>query len=357
MMAEGKSSSLLAGTMSTFCDFLMMRTNTTRLNETEALRYITKHSVYHAYTICALGIICNFVALCCIITCDKISAAVKFLLFCIFFSLLILSCLTRPVLSSYTSIFLKEDIKLVPEGLSIAVCLLYIVLAEGEMWCIAAVAVFRGCAIWSTRRRKLSLSTAVKVVASLYGFILLTNFGMGYLLQKDNLTVGIYIACHVLLPMIVTVGCYGAMMFAVQKNKRQLLSMDGKPSPTLDQATHAIMAVLILNLVIGLPHTIYHFLPTTTVQEDIYFHTLFSCHYFFDPMVFLGFNRSYRNKITGVLCSCFSKVLAVCAKGMPVHDEQGGITDEYFHTYVQGAVENVEMAVQIRDTHRESDAV
>ncbi|XP_068216533.1 uncharacterized protein [Palaemon carinicauda] len=348
-------------TADAFCDFLRMRNNAARHNETDALRHIIEHSVFHAYVVCALGTIFNFVALCCIVTCDRTNSAVKFLLFCIFFSLLLLSLLTRPLVSLNMSTFLKKDVKPVPEVLNTAVCILYVLLAEGEMWCIATVAVFRGCAIWSTRRRKLTLSTAVKVVASLYVFIISTNFGMGYLLLKEHFTViwvvVIYSICHIFLPLIVTVGCYGAMIFVVQKNKRQLLSMDGKPSPSLDQATHAIMAVLILNLVIGLPHTIYHFLPTTTVQEDIYFHTLFSCHYFFDPMVFLGFNRSYRNKITGILCSCFSKVLAVCAKVMPVHDEQGGITDEYFHTYVQGAVENVEMAVQIRDTHCQSDAV
>ncbi|XP_066987241.1 uncharacterized protein [Macrobrachium rosenbergii] len=300
-----------------FCDFLRMRNNAASLNETDSIRHIIEHSIFHAYAVCALGTICNFAALWCIVTCDKTNAAVKFLLFCIFLSLLLLSLLTRPLLSLNMSTFLKEDVKPVPEVLNVAVCILYILLAEGEMWCIAAVAFFRGSAIWSARRRKLTLSAAVKVVAFLYVFIILSNF--------------------------------------VQRNKRQLLSVDGKPSPTLDRATHAIMAVLILNLAIGLPHTVYHFLPTTTVQEDIFFHTLFSCHFFVDPVVFLGFNRSYRNRITGVLCACVSRVLGICAKAMPVHDAQGRMRDEFFHTHVQGAAENVEMAVQIRDTHRPSD--
>ncbi|XP_066987233.1 uncharacterized protein [Macrobrachium rosenbergii] len=342
-----------------FCDFLRMRNNAASLNETDSIRHIIEHSIFHAYAVCALGTICNFAALWCIVTCDKTNAAVKFLLFCIFLSLLLLSLLTRPLLSLNMSTFLKEDVKPVPEVLNVAVCILYILLAEGEMWCIAAVAFFRGSAIWSARRRKLTLSAAVKVVAFLYVFIILSNFGMGYLLLMEHFTViwvvVIYSVFHIFSPMLVTVGCYGAMIVVVQRNKRQLLSVDGKPSPTLDRATHAIMAVLILNLAIGLPHTVYHFLPTTTVQEDIFFHTLFSCHFFVDPVVFLGFNRSYRNRITGVLCACVSRVLGICAKAMPVHDAQGRMRDEFFHTHVQGAAENVEMAVQIRDTHRPSD--
>ena len=89
---------------------------------------------------------------------------------------------------------------------------------------------------------------------------------------------------------------YKVLFIQIQRSKRQLVSMCSKPSPTLDQAIHSIMVVLILNLILGLPHMIYHLLPNTSLEEDVLFHTLFSCHFFIDPIIVKWKQNSYRQQ-------------------------------------------------------------
>ena len=144
----------------------------------------------------------------------------------------------------------------------------------------------------------------------------------------------IYFFINVMLPFIVTAIAYALMLYAV--SERSLKTVPSKPnvsmnflifvisgrhylqvctlqmrrnrqrlavsesrtstSGTLDQATRAMIAVFISNLVFGFPHAVYHLVGFTRISELV-FHMLFYTHFVVDPLVFVWYNSNYRQRV------------------------------------------------------------
>lgn len=99
-------------------------------------------------------------------------------------------------------------------------------------------------------------------------------------------------------------------MFQIQRNKRRLAAsqQQGKSATTMDQATRAMLAVFVSNLVFGLPHSIYHLMGKQPYYMHVIFHVLFSTHFVVDPLVFVFFNLHNRRRVIDLLSSCRRRV-------------------------------------------------
>lgn len=93
-------------------------------------------------------------------------------------------------------------------------------------------------------------------------------------------------------------------IFQVRRNKRNLAVKQNKATVTkvVDDATRAMLAVFISNLILGLPHSIYHILPFDyRVFSYVIMHSVFFTHLFVDPLVFVCFNQHHRRRILQAL--------------------------------------------------------
>lgn len=72
----------------------------------------------------------------------------------------------------------------------------------------------------------------------------------------------------------------------------------------MDQATRAMLAVFISNLVFSLPHSIYHLMGKLPHYYSVIFHILFSAHFVVDPLVFIFVNLHHRRRVLALLAAC-----------------------------------------------------
>lgn len=76
----------------------------------------------------------------------------------------------------------------------------------------------------------------------------------------------------------------------------------------MDQATRAMLAVFISNLVFSLPHSIYHLMGRLPHYYSVIFHILFSAHFVVDPLVFIFVNLHHRRRVLNLLAACTQRL-------------------------------------------------
>lgn len=88
----------------------------------------------------------------------------------------------------------------------------------------------------------------------------------------------------------------------------------------MNQATKALLAISVSNLAYGLPHGIFHLIENTSHTEFLLVHLFFYHHFIVDPLVFLWFNESHRQRVKGLAtrvtqwclsCCCCCSVISV----------------------------------------------
>lgn len=109
----------------------------------------------------------------------------------------------------------------------------------------------------------------------------------------------------------------------MRRNRQRLAALESgtSTSRTLDQATRAMVAVFISNLVFGLPHAIYHMRTTFSFLLELSFHMIFYTHFVVDPVVFIWFNNNHRQQVKEKLHAAWNFVLGcndlACCKSLP----------------------------------------
>lgn len=96
----------------------------------------------------------------------------------------------------------------------------------------------------------------------------------------------------------------------MRRNKHNLAASLNKRTATkvVDEATRAMLAVFISNLLLGLPHSIYHMMPFDyRVFSYVIMHSVFFTHLFVDPLVFLCFNQHHRKRVLQALKFCLGR--------------------------------------------------
>lgn len=107
-------------------------------------------------------------------------------------------------------------------------------------------------------------------------------------------------------------GCLGTrslqwfFLLQIQRNRGRLAANQHHPrsATSMDQATRAMLAVFISNLIFGLPHSIYHLMGRQPYYMHVIFHVIFSTHFVVDPLAFVWLNSGYRRNF-------FSRVKSV----------------------------------------------
>ncbi|KAK8739197.1 hypothetical protein OTU49_003528 [Cherax quadricarinatus] len=301
------------------------------LNEPVTPPHLIRFAVVHCYIVFILGTLCNGVAVYCVVTCTKTKPAVKVLLCSVFVPILVLCLVTKPALAEMLMAILTCDDTRTPKMFRVVTSLLYSGLAQMELLSIATISVVRAVAVWSSRRHTMTLRAALLLVLviTLYSTLmavgLLGSLTLGYLEghQVRRGTSVLYFFLKTMLPFLVTAVCYAFMMHALYRNHRRLSSIQhsSNVNRVVDQATRAMLAVFICNLLFGFPHSVFHLLDKPSHTSDILCHILFYTHFIVDPVVFVWFNRSYRHRIgegvrAGVACvtQCFPRTKSVpCA--------------------------------------------
>lgn len=90
------------------------------------------------------------------------------------------------------------------------------------------------------------------------------------------------------------------LVMQVRRNKRRLAGSQHEGSgatSVVDQATRAMTAVFVSNLLMGIPHSVFHLLENPSLTLDIIFHGLFYTHFIVDPVVFIWYNRDYHQRV------------------------------------------------------------
>ncbi|KAK8403657.1 hypothetical protein O3P69_000034 [Scylla paramamosain] len=261
----------------------------------------------HIYLVVVLGTLCNGVAIWCVVTCKKTRTAVKVLLCSVFVPLLLICLVTRTMRSEVILALLYCDAERTTSIYRVVTALLYSFLAQMELACIAALAITRTVAVWSTKRHAIKLRVAVTVVISILIYSFFTGVGILGLVFLDyvrseplkNFLIIVYFFINVMLPFFVTSIAYALMLFTMRRNKQRLATLESRSSTsgTLDQATRAMIAVFISNLVFGLPHAVYHIRTTFSHTLELSFHMLFYTHFVVDPVVFIWFNNNHRQQV------------------------------------------------------------
>lgn len=150
----------------------------------------------------------------------------------------------------------------------------------------------------------------------------------------------IYNSIHFLAPVVFTMACYLSMILAVRvwlscshdalnlhqflfskdvtkssqvrRNQHRLAATPDTAATVqvMDQATRAILAVFISNMLLGLPHSIYHLLPRNdnSALSYIPMHIIFFTHLFVDPLVFVCFNLHHRQRVLQAFKTCLQCV-------------------------------------------------
>lgn len=257
-------------------------------------------ALVHCYCVFVIGTLGNALALWCVGTCTKTRRPVKVLLFSVFLPALLVCLVTRPGVAETQIALLTLNPHRISDTVIIINTAVYSSLASAELFSIAAVAVVRAVSVLSPHVRTLEmrgaslLVTATCLYSGVSGVGLTVLMGMSYMLL-----VIILFFINTTLPAVITAIAYILMIVAIQRNKRRLAAsqQQAKSVSSMDQATRAMLAVFLSNLVFGVPHTIYHLMGKQPLFIGIIFHVLFSTHFMVDPLVFVWFNNNYRTRV------------------------------------------------------------
>ncbi|KAG7154945.1 uncharacterized protein LOC121855615 [Homarus americanus] len=269
--------------------------------------HLLKFAAVHCYLVFLLGTTCNGVALWCIATCTKTRPAVKVLLCSVFVPIMVICLVVQPCFAEMLLALLTCDDLRAPWPFKVAVILFYSTLAQMELVCIATISVLRVAAVWSSHRHSVGLRAAVGIVVTIIVYsVLITPSLLGSLLLlnlKSRLVKRaisfLYFFLNTMVPILVTISCYVVMMIAVRRNRLRLADSHSQSRDSVvDQATRAMMAVFVNNLLLGFPHSVYHLLEDPPRTAAVGFHILFYTHFVVDPVVFVWFNRNYRKRVS-----------------------------------------------------------
>ncbi|XP_045118847.1 uncharacterized protein LOC123508900 isoform X2 [Portunus trituberculatus] len=233
--------------------------------------------------------------------------AVKVLLCSVFVPVLLICLVTRSMRSEMILALFYCDRERITVIYRVVTMVSYSFLAQMELACITALAIIRTVAVWSSKRHAIKLRVAVIVVISILIYSFITGVGilgpvfLDYIDSKPlkNSLIIIYFFTNVMLPFLVTAIAYAMMLFAMRRNRQRLAAIESRTTTggTLDQATRAMIAVFISNLVFGLPHAVYHIRTTFSFTLELSFHMLFYTHFVVDPVVFIWFNNNHRQQV------------------------------------------------------------
>ncbi|XP_045118287.1 uncharacterized protein LOC123508581 isoform X2 [Portunus trituberculatus] len=150
----------------------------------------------------------------------------------------------------------------------------YVILTEMELFFILVMAFLRTIAVWSPQRHQVKQRTS--------------------------------------LALVMGVALYSIAITSIRRNKCRLAATPdtAETGQVMDQATRAMLAVFISNLLFGLPHSIYHILSYPGhVVPYVSIHIVFYSHLFIDPLVFVCFNLHHRQRLLQALKSCLQRVI------------------------------------------------
>ncbi|XP_042206604.1 uncharacterized protein LOC121855614 isoform X2 [Homarus americanus] len=253
----------------------------------------------------------NVVAVWCVVTCNKIHPPVKLVLSSVFVTTFLMCLVVMPFAAQVSLSKLLCEPSRIPLAVSMSFGLLYTTLAEMELFYISAVAFLRAVAVWSPHRRSIGMKMAVGIVVSVFLYSITTTLGllgpiwMRFVKEKSTagMVVGlVYTFLHTLLPVLLTMACYCSMMLAVCRNKRRLAAHSQHSTNSvrvIDEATRAMMAVFVTNLLLALPHSVFHLFYDLPFTTYVIIHVLFFSHFLVDPMVFIWFNGGHRQRVWG----------------------------------------------------------
>ncbi|XP_045118289.1 uncharacterized protein LOC123508583 [Portunus trituberculatus] len=272
--------------------------------ESPVSRLFLTVTLVHCYGVLVFGTLGNALALWCVGTCAKTRRPVKVMLFSVFLPALVVCLVTRPVIGEIRIALLTCD----PQRISVTVVqinmVVYNILAQIELTTIAAVAVVRAVSVWAPQRQALGLRGTVALVTAICVYSTLTGLGVLVMVVTDEMDhlrilVTVLFFINTTLPALITAAAYILMIYKIQRNKRRLAAsqQQGRETTTMDQATRAMLAVFISNMVFGLPHSIYHLMGRQPHFMNILFHVLFSTHFVMDPLAFVWFNSCYRRRV------------------------------------------------------------
>ncbi|MPC08071.1 hypothetical protein E2C01_000644 [Portunus trituberculatus] len=270
--------------------------------------------LFYCCAICVVGIASNGLALWCVATCSRTTTSVKILL-CALFSTTLLMCVVVMPFMAHLSLAKLWCDREVPRTLLHIVILSYIVLTMMELFYIFVMALLRTLAVWSPMRGQIEVRAAVAVTLGIAFYnisitlLVAAHFWKTIIPRPTRyIILKVYNALHFVLPVLLTLACYLSTIFAVRRNTRRLAAFTTRATVTsgkmMDQATRAMMAVFISNLVLGLPHSIYHIVPYDhRVFSYVIMHSIFFTHLFVDPLAFLCSNLHHRRRVLQALRS------------------------------------------------------
>lgn len=286
----------------------------------------------HLYAVAVLGTLCNGVAIWCVVTCKKTWQAVKVLLCGVFVPLLVLCLVTQPMKAEMVLAVLTCDPRNTPKIYRVITMIVYSFMIHMELASITALAIIRAVAVWSPQRHEVKLRVALTIVVSILVYSLLMalsgTLGLDYLEAEraQRVLVFVYFLTNMMVPFLMTATSYALMIFAVRKNRRRLAACESKTGSgaLLDQATRAILAVFISNMVFGFPHAVFHLFEEPSHTLDLSIHMLFYTHFVVDPLLFIWYNSNYRQQVWRATKAGWNTVICCCKFSPPSDQEASG---------------------------------
>ncbi|XP_050700397.1 uncharacterized protein LOC126987469 [Eriocheir sinensis] len=282
------------------------------LSEDALLRFFLVYCCF----ICIVGITCNVVALWCVARCPRTITPVKVILGAIFSSTLLLCLVGPPSTANLALSKLRCDGE-VPKTVQMFATISVCIFTKMESIYVFVMALLRARGVWAPRRGPVRMRTAVAAVVGVGLYILLETAVMVALKWMPNIhshSRNIRLVAskivHYLLPVLLTLACYLSTIVAVRRNKRNLAGSQPTAAVTMvmDEATRAMLAVFISNLVFVLPCAIKFIMTTefTKFMMDIFL-VFFYTHLFVDPLVFVCFNSHHRRHVLQALQLCLGR--------------------------------------------------
>ncbi|MPC62132.1 hypothetical protein E2C01_056215 [Portunus trituberculatus] len=237
--------------------------------------------------------------------CPRTRPAVKVLL-CAPFCTILLLCLLRMFISIHTMWWCNDKILYL---LSINILAIGF-LTPMEFLYILVVAFLRTVAVWSPQRHQVKLRTSVTLVVNVPVWNTVCSMviaSSGNILHIQS-KVKILHTLFLFLPVVLTLACYFSMIVVIRRNKRRVAATQDTAvtGKVMDQATRAMLALFITNLILILPFSIRFLLPHPYITNSVYnsiFGFLYTTHFFADPVVFVCFNNHHRKRVLQALKS------------------------------------------------------
>ncbi|KAG0699538.1 hypothetical protein GWK47_025785 [Chionoecetes opilio] len=287
-------------------------------------------AIVHCYCVIVIGTLCNAVALWCVATCDKTRRPVKVLLLAIFIPAMLTCLIVYSVFAEFRVSLLTCDSNRISRKVMLITWTVFLILEQIERASIAFVAVIRipitvminlwaePLSVWAPHRQKLGLRPTVMAMAlaSLYFIIIHVvvtvmlmegklghSWNLSYVFSLFNtampMVITVVFFLNTTLPVIITAVAYSVIIVIIQRNKRRLAGSQPQEqeATTMDQATRAMLALFISNLLFGLPHSIFRLLGKYPVHIYIAVHIWFANHFVVDSLAFVWFNTCYRRRV------------------------------------------------------------